>query len=252
VGAPDGAPHGAMTDRTRRAFLPSAGNTGDRVLLDPEESHHAARVLRLKRGDALNVFDGAGREWAATIDGVTSDRVAVVLGPEVEGRVEAPLHVVVCQANVRPEKLEWVLQKGTELGVAAFRIVATERVEAPTPSPARLTRYRRILLEACKQSGRRVLPTLTLGEIETPGPEVTAIVLTQDAPSLGKLIQGQPPHEVWILVGPEGGFTNIELSALVGRGFLAGSLGPRVLRTETAGAVAAAVVFHTWGDLGPV
>jgi 16S rRNA (uracil1498-N3)-methyltransferase len=241
-----------MTDRMRRALLPSAGNTGDRVLLDPEESHHAARVLRLKRGDALNVFDGAGREWAATIEDVTGDRVAVVLGQEVEGRVEAPLRVVLYQANVRPEKLEWVLQKGTELGVAAFRIVVTERVEAPAPSPARLTRYRRILLTACKQSGRRVLPELAVGGIETPGADVAAIVLTQEAPALGKVLQAEPPHEVWIVVGPEGGFTDAELSALAGRGFLAASLGPRVLRTETAGAVAAAVVFHTWGDLGPV
>ena len=240
-----------MSDRVRRAFLPAAGAPGGRVDLDPEESHHAVRVLRLKRGDALNVFDGAGREWTATIDETTKDRVTVVLGGEVEGPVEAPLRVVLGQANVRPEKLEWVLQKGTEIGVAAFRIFLSERVEAPPPSPARLTRYRRILLEACKQSGRRVLPSLSIGELDAPGPGTFAIVLAQASPPLGELLAGGAPREAVIAVGPEGGLTDAEISALTERGWRAGSLGPRILRTETAGTIAAAILLHAWGDLGP-
>lgn len=239
-----------MSDRIRRAFLPAARAAGDRMDLDPEESHHAARVLRLKPGDALNVFDGAGREWAATIDAATKDRVTVVVGPEVTGRIEPPLRIVLCQANVRPEKLEWVLQKGTEIGVAAFRIFMSERVEAPPPSPARLTRYGRILLEACKQSGRRVLPSLTVGELDAPGAEAVAIVLAGRSAPLAAILAGSPPAEAGIAVGPEGGLTDAEVSSLTERGWRAGSLGPRVLRTETAGAIAAAVVLHTWGDLG--
>lgn len=241
-----------MTDRVRRAFLPVTGAPGDRVELDPEESHHAARVLRLKPGDALNVFDGKGREWTATIDTATKDRVAVVVGNEVEGRVEAPFPVVLCQANVRPEKLEFVLQKGTEIGVAAFRIFMSERVEAPPPSPARLTRYRRILLEAVKQSGRRVLPTLAVCELDAPGPGAIAIVLALCAPPLGALLASAPPREAVLAVGPEGGLSDAEVSRLTERGFRAASLGPRILRTETAGTIGAAVILHAWGDLGGI
>jgi len=243
-----------MTDRVRRAFLAATPVAGDRAMLDPEESHHVARVLRLKSGDALAVFDGKGGAWEAKIDELSRDRVTVVVGAaRVEAAVEPELRVVVCQAIVRPEKIEWVLQKGTEIGVAAFRLILSDRVEAPPPSPSRLTRYRRIVLEACKQSGRRLVPTLALGALETPGDGVVAIVLAHAAgvATLGEVLAGAPCSEVWIAVGPEGGFADAELDALKAQGWRRASVGPRVLRTETAGAVAAAIVLHTWGDLGP-
>ena len=242
-----------MTDTLRRAFLAVTPAPGDRVDLDPDESHHVARVLRLKPGDALDVFDGKGGAWEARIDDLSRDCVTVVVGAARAGEVEPRLRVVVCQAIVRPEKIEWVLQKGTEIGVAAFRLIASERVEAPPPSPSRLTRYRRIVMEACKQCGRRRLPTLVLGALETPGGGVVAIVLAHAAgvATLGEVLALPSPSEVWIAVGPEGGFSDDEIDALTARGWRRASLGPRVLRTETAGAVAAAIVLHTWGDLGP-
>lgn len=242
-----------MTDKIRRAFLPATPAPGDRAALDPEESHHVARVLRLKIGDALQVFDGKGGAWEARIDDLSRDRVTVVVGAERAEVVEPEIRVVVCQAIVRPEKIEWVLQKGTEIGVAAFRLIASDRVEAPPPSPSRLTRYRRIVIAACKQSGRRLVPTLALGALETPGDGAVAIVLAHAAgvATLGAVLAGPRFLEVWIAVGPEGGFSEDEIDALTARGWQRASLGPRVLRTETAGAVAAAIVLHTWGDLGP-
>ena len=242
-----------MTDKCRRAFLAASPGPGARVELDPDESHHVARVLRLKPGEALHVFDGQGGAWAATIHEVLRDRVSVVVGDEIGERVDPELRVVVFQALVRPEKIEWVLQKGTEIGVAGFRLIGSDRVEAPPPSPARLARYGRIVMEACKQSGRCRLPTLALGSIESPPAGVMAIVLAPGAgvPSLGSVLGGPAAPEVWLAVGPEGGFSDGELEALTGRGWRPASLGPRVLRTETAGAVAASIVLHTWGDLGP-
>jgi len=242
-----------MTDKIRRAFLAATPAPGDRAALDPEESHHVARVLRLKPGDALEVFDGKGGAWEARIDELSRDLVTVVVGTARAGEVEPALRVVVCQAIVRPEKIEWVLQKGTEIGVAAFRLIASDRVEAPPPSPARLARYGRIMIAACKQSGRRLVPTLVLGPLETPGGGVVAIVLAHAAgvATLGAVLAMPPPAEVWIAVGPEGGFSDGEIDAMTARGWRSASLGPRVLRTETAGAVAAALVLHTWGDLGP-
>ncbi len=242
-----------MTDTCRRAFLAATPGPGDRATLDPLESHHVARVLRLKPGDALQVFDGKGGAWAATLDGVSRECVTVVIGEESTEDVEPTLRIVLCQAVVRPEKLEWVLQKGTEIGVSAFQLIATDRVEAPPPSPSRLARYGRIVMEACKQSGRRKLPTLESGSLGTPPEGVVAIVLAPAAgvASLGTVLAGPRVQEVWIAVGPEGGFSDRELGALAARGWTPASLGPRVLRTETAGAVAAAIVLHAWGDLGP-
>ena len=242
-----------MTDKLRRAFIAASPSPGARVDLDPEESHHVARVLRLKPREALQVFDGTGGAWEATIDEVSRDRVSVVIGAGLTMDVEPALRVVVYQALVRPEKFEWVLQKGTEIGVAAFRLVGSQRVEAPPPSPARLTRYHRIVMEACKQCGRLRLPAVLVSPIDTPPSDVVAIVLATGAgvPSIGTVVCGPAAPEVWIAVGPEGGFTDGELDGLKARGWRAASLGPRVLRTETAGAVAAAIVLHTWGDLGP-
>lgn len=241
-----------MTDTLRRAFLGVTPKPTDRVDLDPDESHHVARVLRLKTGDALAVFDGKGGEWEATIEAPSRDRVTVVVGAAREGDVEPGLRVVVFQALARPEKIEWVLQKGTEIGVSAFRLVESDRVETQSPSPARLSRYERIVMEACKQCGRRVLPTLALGPLDAPGPGVLGILLAHAAgvASLGTMLSGPKADEVWLAVGPEGGFSEAEIDAAVASGWRRASLGPRVLRTETAGAISAAIVLHAWGDLG--
>ncbi len=242
-----------MTERVRRAFAAAVPESGGRVVLDPDESHHVARVLRLKRGDTLVVFDGQAGEWDARIEDLASDRVTVVVGAARGGSVEPGICVVVWQAITRPERMEWVLQKGTEIGVAAFRLIESNRAESPPPSPSRLTRYRRIVMEAGKQSGRRLVPSVGLAPLEAPPEEVVGIVLSHASgvATLGELLAGRRAREVWIAVGPEGGFSEGEVDALASRGWRRASLGPRVLRTETAGVVAAAIVLHAWGDLGP-
>ena len=107
-------------------------------------------------------------------------------------------------------------------------------------------------MEACKQCGRRVLPRLTLGSIAPPGHGVLAIILAYGAGAapLASVLTGPRVPEVWLAVGPEGGFTEREIEAAVATGWRRASLGPRVLRTETAGVVAPALVLHAWGDLG--
>jgi 16S rRNA (uracil1498-N3)-methyltransferase len=242
-----------VTGTCRRAFVAASPSVGDRVELDPEESHHVARVLRLKPGEPLHLFDGKGGAWEATIQEVARDRVSVVIDAALDGEVDADLRVVLYQALTRPEKIEWVLQKGTEIGVAAFRLIVSDRVEAPPPSPTRQARYERIVMEACKQSGRRRVPDVAPGAFDTPKDGVLAIVLAAGpgVPPLGRVLAGPRAPEVWIAVGPEGGFSVDELAKLTAGGWRDASLGPRVLRTETAGAVAAAIVLHAWGDLGP-
>jgi 16S rRNA (uracil1498-N3)-methyltransferase len=241
-----------MSDRVRRAFVAPSPAPGSRAELDREESHHVARVLRLRPGDELAIFDGRGGEWAATVDAVRREGVTVVVGAPRPGEPESPRRVTLFQSLVRPERMEWVLQKGTEIGIAAFRIVPAERSDAPPPSPSRLERYRRILLEACKQSGRRRVPALDTASLDPPPGGVAAILLdgAPDAPPLGEVIEDVRAADVWIAVGPEGGFSEEEIRACTACGWRRASLGPRTLRTETAGAVAAAIVLFVLGDLG--
>jgi 16S rRNA (uracil1498-N3)-methyltransferase len=231
--------------RTHRVFL------ADGRSLDAEEAHHLVRVLRARPGDAVLAFDGRGQEWEATVREVHRDSATLAIGRPTGRNSEPPVRVTVVQALVRPEKIDYLLQKGTEVGVASFHLVACERAEAPPPSEARLARYRRVLLEACKQSGRLVLPELSVGPWP-PGDATIVLDTAGDAPPMGRVLAAGRSSRASIAVGPEGGFSAAEVQDLVAAGAVRASLGPRVLRTETAGVVAAALVLHAWGDLGAI
>jgi len=231
--------------RVPRVFL------ADGRSLDAEEAHHLVRVLRVRPGDAVLAFDGRGQEWEATVREVHRDSATLAIGQPTGRNSEAPVRVTVVQALVRPEKIDYLLQKGTEVGVASFHLVACERAEAPPPSEARLARYRRVLLEACKQSGRLVLPEISVGSWP-PGPVTIVLDTAAGAMPIGRVLAAGRREEASIAVGPEGGFTAAEVEELAAAGAARASLGPRILRTETAGVVAAALVLHTWGDLGGI
>jgi 16S rRNA (uracil1498-N3)-methyltransferase len=240
--------------RVRRVCHSGAPGPDKRVVLDPDESKHVVRVLRLHPGDAVSVFDGRGREWEGVLESVRGREVRVDLGGELMRPVEPTLEVVLFQALCRPDRMEWAIQKATEVGIAEIRPIRSERVEAREPGAARLERWRRIALEACKQSGRRRVPP-----VEPPGglpPEppdgVLGLVLGSgpDSVPLREYTLASRPDAVWLAVGPEGGFSEEDRSILKKPDWQEASLGPRTLRTETAGVVAATLVLHAWGDLG--
>jgi len=244
-----------MSSRSRRAYDPGAGKAAASVLLSDEESHHLGRVLRLREGDAVSVFDGLGREWDGALEGWEGKRARVKLGAEAKDPVESPLTVRLFQGLCRPERMELVIQKGTEIGVASIHPIVTARSDASDPSPAKMERWRRMALEACKQSGRRMIPTFHEPRgfpPDAPAAGTCAIALhPDDAPRpLGELLVGAPPAEAWLGIGPEGGFDPDEVETLAKAGWLVASMGPRILRTETAGLVAASLVLQHWGDLG--
>lgn len=243
-----------MSTRSRRVYHPDLPGTGS-VLLSDEESHHIGRVLRLRDGDAVSVFDGRGREWEGTLEGWEGKRARVKLGAEATDTVEAPLPVRLFQGVCRPERMELLIQKGTEIGLASIHPIVTARSEGPDPSPARMERWRRMALEACKQSGRRTIPVIHEPADFPPDAlpaGACAIALHPFDPSrpIGDLLDGPPPTEVWIAIGPEGGFEPTEIETLATAGWRIANMGPRILRTETAGLVAASLVLLRWGDLG--
>ncbi len=241
-------------ERIARVHHAAVPGVGTQIVLDRDESHHVSRVLRLRPGDPLLVFDGHGREWQAVLVSADRDGATVRTISEAPGRVDPVLEVVLFQALCRPERMEWLIQKGTEVGVAAIRPFLARRSEVPPPSAERLRRYGRVALEAAKQSGRRVVPEVAgvLEIVPSPPHGTAALLLLPGAgvPPLAAHLDAPRPSAVWLLVGPEGGLDPDEATTLETSGWRPAGLGPRTLRTETAGTIAAALVLHAWDDLG--
>jgi len=244
-----------VTSRTWRVHhphdLPGAGAV---VEVDADEAHYVVRVLRLRAGEPLAVFDGRGREWVGKLVESGSRGVRVELERERLDAVEPSLPVTLFQGLSRPERMEWVIQKGTEIGLAGVVAVQVERADRARTSRRRLERWRKVALEACRQSGRRRLPKLELVQA-LPHPETNdalALLLHPGGESrpLALHLPPEPPPGAWLAVGPEGGFSEAELAHAVEAGWCTVQLGPRILRTETAGLVAASILLHRWADLG--
>jgi 16S rRNA (uracil1498-N3)-methyltransferase len=239
--------------RLWRAYSAELPRTpGAELALSREEGHHVARVLRLGPGDRLSVFDGRGYECGACIVAVRGGQVTVSLEGEWEERIETELEITVFQAVCRAERMEWAIQKLTELGVAAVRPILSERGGERTPGANKLARWRRIAIEAAKQSGRRVVPAIEPCDELPPAGDGPAILLHPGPNSvpMGELLAGAPPSRVWLAVGPESGFGAAEVRRWEAQGWRVAALGPRTLRAETAAVVAASVILNTWGDLG--
>jgi len=218
-------------------------------------ARHAARVLRLEAGDSLTLFDGRGGEYPALIDAVAKDRVRVRLGDQVPAERESPLALTLIQALQGGDKMDFTLQKAVELGVARFQPVASRRSVVRLDgerAAKRLEHWRGVAIAACEQCGRNRVPeVLPVQALERALAQVDAqarrlVLLPEAAVPLTSL----PPPEgpVVLLVGAEGGLAPEEAEAALAAGFTPVRLGPRVLRTETAGLAALAAIQALWGD----
>lgn len=250
--------------RIPRLHVSSSLTPGETLTLNEERSHYLASVLRLKPGQSLRLFNGQGGEFEATVEAVARKAVVVRAGPGHGDRGISPLKTELAVAISRGERLDWVIQKATELGVDRIRLLWSERVEVRLKGE-RLQRkhqhWQRIAISACEQSGRTRLP-------ELPAPEPLRDYLQQlptDPASLRLLLhppppgqaprsplQGSPkPRSARLLVGPEGGWSEAEVQQACAAGFVPWSLGPRILRTETAPVAALAILQYCLGDAAP-
>ena len=208
-------------------------------------------MLRLRPGAPLVLFDGRGGEWSATIAGAGRDGVTARLLQHHTPAREAEIRVTLAQAVLKSDRFEWVLQKGTELGVAAFQPLLTRRTVAVAHGAlgeGKLERWRRIVTEAAEQSGRCVVPRVappapleaTLAATDALGAAVGggARATVRRGPARGGRGGGRA---VRLLVGPEGGFEPQEAAAAVTAGAFSATLGPRILRSETAALAAVAL-----------
>ena len=259
-----------------RIFLPSAilepGLQGEEFELDSETAKKLTRVLRLTEGEMFVAFDGSGGEWDCalkTIGGGSSGRsvYAVVLGPR-ETAPSGRLHISVAQAIPKGEKMEWVLQKGTEVGVAEFWPLQGGRsvpvLDDPERASARAERWRKIVQHAAAQCGRTDVPVVhalcefaTAVDYGTNNSRCFLLDELGETDALRTALRREPlqfddevPARVMLMVGPEGGWTPREREWADRYGVERVGLGRLVLRTETAALVAAAVLQWEAGELG--
>ena len=209
--------------------------SGERLRVGRDLSRRMRRVLRLGRGDEVVLFDGTGREYRAVIEELGEEislRILESYFPDRDPRVEVYLY----QSILKGERFEFVLEKGTELGASGFIPLVTERCVVKNPGGEKLRRWRRIIVEACEQCGRTLIP-----ELRDPVSFKEAIEASGFSIFLSK--EGERPQDVLsryeggrinIFTGPEGDFSDREISLFKEKGFLPVSLGGRTLRSETA------------------
>lgn len=248
---------------TERRFLVSPGKLTDRekgsIEISGAEHHHLSRVLRLRSGDSVSVFDGAGAGFFGTIESVGRSATSVRLDRPDRRQVEPRFSVTLAQAIPQHERMEVVIQKTTELGVGRIVPLLTGRVPKPlsrSGGRGRLERWRRVACEAARQSGRLMVPVLSepiawSDFVSLPARSPRFLLDTGAAVErdLKQALHGF--DEALIVVGPEGGWEEDERNQAKAAGFLPLGLGPRVLRTETAGIVAVALILYATGDMGP-
>lgn len=242
--------------RLTRVFVDQPLAPGARVTLPESAATHLVRVLRLREGEACVLFNGDGHDYDATLATVTKRGVDAEVGGLRAVDNESPLRLVLLQGIARGEKMDLILQKATELGVSAIAPVFADRTEVRLDGERldkRMAHWRSVVTSACEQSGRaripELLPARGLGEAAA-ALEADALKLTLDPQGEHRFeTLARPAGGVVIGIGPEGGWSAKDRELLAQHGFTGLRLGPRVLRTETAGLAAIAAMQARFGDL---
>lgn len=241
--------------RIPRFYCPELGQP-QTVMALPESVHrHAVQVLRLKAGAQLRLFDGQGRELEATLSLAERKRSEVQLHSELAIQSESPLDITLLQGISRGERMDFAIQKAVELGVRTIIPVVTERCNVQLSkerAEKRLKHWQGVLMSACEQSGRAFMPDLlpVTSLNEAMAASTAPLKLVLDPQARQRFHSLPQPQALTLLIGPEGGLSDAEISQAEQSGFTSVQFGPRILRTETAAVAALAVVQTLWGDLG--
>jgi 16S rRNA (uracil1498-N3)-methyltransferase len=242
--------------RLTRVYVEAALASGSQCRIDGSAANHIVRVLRLDVGAAVTLFDGTGGEYAARIQSLRKDAVLVEVGAHAATERESPLDVTLAQGISRGERMDWVIQKATELGVRCIIPLMTSRSVVrldARQAEKKSQHWRGISIAACEQCGRNRLPELTppreLQEfLASQAPKDAMRLLLAPAGDL-RIGDIKALEKIILLIGPEGGLAPEEASAALARGYLGVRLGPRILRTETAAIAALAALQQAFGDM---
>jgi 16S rRNA (uracil1498-N3)-methyltransferase len=246
----------------RRFYSPTDSIINDRLELPIDESHHLREVLRLKVEDRIFVFDGKGNEYLCSIEELgRKDRPTIlkILETTDSASPESPLDLILAIALLKGEKFDLVIQKATELGIKRIIPVVTQRTDIKIQSydaPHKLTRWNRIAMEAAKQSGRALVPTIDsptdfnslITNASLPFPNLRLLFTERNGKPLSK-IEGSSSNSIIALIGSEGGWEDEEIKQAEDAGWHTIQLGGRILRAETAAIVIIGLLQHLFGDL---
>lgn len=238
--------------RVIRACVDAPLAVGARIALPEDAAGHLVRVLRLGIGDACVLFNGDGNDYDARIASISRKSVEADIGSARAAGNESPLRIVLVQGIARGEKMDWILQKATELGVAGIVPVHGERGEVRLDgerAQKRLRHWRSVVVSACEQSGRARKPEVAApcGLAEALA-DLPATRLMLDPGAAQPLPSNIIDNACALAIGPEGGWSTADMATLAAAGFAGARLGPRVLRTETAGIAAIAALQARAGD----
>lgn len=242
--------------RIPRFYFPDNLTLHSTVELPAEVFRHAIQVLRLTVGETLILFNGQGGEYQATLQSVGKRSASVSLDHFNADDLEAPIAITLVQAIIKPDKMDFALQKAVELGVTAIQPLLTQRSVVrmgKEQADKKQSHWQGIVTAACEQSGRTRLPTVHAplnleAWLATKASGTHLILVPGDYPRINALpAQLAPPLS--LLIGPEGGFTEEEVQLCLQHGLQGVSLGPRILRAETATLAALALLQHHYGDL---
>jgi 16S rRNA (uracil1498-N3)-methyltransferase len=256
--------------RLTRVYVEAELTAGSSIDLPPDTASHLAKVLRARAGDELILFNGDGREYSGAIEAVRGSRVAASVGDSRQVARESPLSITLVQCVPRGDRMDFIVQKATELGVVRIVPVLSQRSVVrldKAQAESKAVHWRAVAVSACEQCGRNRLPVIEaarpllnyLGEL-APGaglrlvlePESAPLALAPVAPAAGSGPVGASGLEVVdaeIAIGPEGGFAPDELEAFRVAEFSPVGLGPRILRTETAAIAALVWLQVRFGDM---
>ncbi len=245
-----------------RFFVPTDQIHDNTVILKGEDRHHLLNVLRQGPGAEITVLNGKGQEYQVKVITITSDEVIGEIIKQVERQTEPKIKIVLVQSLPKGDKFEFILQKNTELGVSVYQPVISERSTIRLDDGGarkKEERWRKIIREAAEQSGRQIIPELRpvrswnqfLKERDFPG----LLLIPWEGEkehSLKQVLneQKEAPENITVVIGSEGGFSQKEVEQAVQVGAIPVTLGPRILRTETAGLVVASTILYHFGDLG--
>jgi 16S rRNA (uracil1498-N3)-methyltransferase len=250
--------------RLTRVYVEASVAAGKRLVVAGSAANHITRVLRLRSGDALTVFDGSGGEFGARIEEFRKDSVVVMVEEHRQVDRESPLPLTLAQGISRGERMDWVIQKATELGTSRIVPLFTKRSMVrldERQAERKLQHWRAIAIAACEQCGRNKIPELAtpidfFDVLPADDAGATRLLLSptgdlriEDLADVGQDSAPGVRKGITVLIGPEGGLEEAEQEAALAAGFKAVRLGPRVLRTETAAIAALTIIQRYFGDL---
>jgi 16S rRNA (uracil1498-N3)-methyltransferase len=242
----------------RRFFLKTP--LADEMVIGEQDARHISKVLRLQVGDSIVVVASNGQAGTAKIKELTADQVKLVLEDVLEEEKEAPIHVYLAQGLPKSDKMDYIIQKAVELGVTAVYPIQMDHCVVQYDNAKKNTRrerWQKISVEAAKQCGRTVVPSVepiqSLGELFASLPDRVVVIMLyegQASQGLKEALAEKPATSYLLLVGPEGGFSGKEVAICQKYGALIVTMGPRILRTETASLAGVAMIMYEYGDMG--